>query len=152
MDVRVGLSRKLSTEELMLLNFGVGEAPGSQASSRGEAKDSAIPSSRDAGLLEPPERPQGSPASSSVCGCPGGSTLKPLHLQCSSFYFLLTAVSACISKKHSLESFGETWSHKVPASAFCRSSSLSVSCFVFFCRIRKLPEAKTTMGESLSRV
>ena len=40
--------------------------PGSQASSRGEAKDSALLSSRDAGLLEPPERPQGSPASSSV--------------------------------------------------------------------------------------
>ena len=33
--------------------------PGSQASSRGEAKDSALLSSRDAGLLEPPERPQG---------------------------------------------------------------------------------------------
>ena len=31
--------------------------PGSQASSRGEAKDSALLSSRDAGLLEPPERP-----------------------------------------------------------------------------------------------
>ena len=28
---------------------------------RGEAKDSALLSSRDAGLLEPPERPQGSP-------------------------------------------------------------------------------------------
>ena len=28
-------------------------------SSRGEAKDSALLSSRDAGLLEPPERPQG---------------------------------------------------------------------------------------------
>ena len=40
--------------------------PGSQASSRGEAKDSALLSSRDAGLLEPPERPQRSPASSSV--------------------------------------------------------------------------------------
>ena len=37
-----------------------------QASSRGEAKDSALLSSRDAGLSEPPERPQGSPASSSV--------------------------------------------------------------------------------------
>ena len=33
--------------------------PGSQASSRGEAKDSALLPSRDAGLLEPPERPQG---------------------------------------------------------------------------------------------
>ena len=32
--------------------------PGSQASSRGEAKDSALLSSRDAGLLEPPERPE----------------------------------------------------------------------------------------------
>ena len=32
--------------------------PGSKASSRGEAKDSALLSSRDAGLLEPPERPQ----------------------------------------------------------------------------------------------
>ena len=32
---------------------------GSQASSRGEAKDSALLSSRDAGLLEPPERPEG---------------------------------------------------------------------------------------------
>ena len=30
--------------------------PGSQASSRGEAKDSALLSSRDAALLEPPER------------------------------------------------------------------------------------------------
>ena len=40
--------------------------PGSQASSRGEAKDSALLSSRDAGLLEPPDWPQGSPASSSV--------------------------------------------------------------------------------------
>ena len=29
--------------------------PGNQASSRGEAKDSALLSSRDAGLLEPPE-------------------------------------------------------------------------------------------------
>ena len=35
--------------------------PGSQASSRGEAKDCALLSSRDAGLLEPPERPQGQP-------------------------------------------------------------------------------------------
>ena len=33
--------------------------PRSQASSRGEANDSALLSSRDAGLLEPPERPQG---------------------------------------------------------------------------------------------
>ena len=40
--------------------------PGSQASSRGEAKDSALLSSRDADPLEPPERLQGSPASSSV--------------------------------------------------------------------------------------
>ena len=31
----------------------------SQALSRGEAKDSILLSSRDAGLLEPPERPQG---------------------------------------------------------------------------------------------
>ena len=31
------------------------EPPGSQASSRGEAKDSALLSSRDAGLLEPPD-------------------------------------------------------------------------------------------------
>ena len=34
--------------------------------SRGEAKDSALLSSGDTDLLEPPERPQGSPASSSV--------------------------------------------------------------------------------------
>ena len=34
--------------------------PWSQASSRGEAKDSAFLSSRDADLLEPPERLQGS--------------------------------------------------------------------------------------------
>ena len=40
--------------------------PGSQASSRGEAKDSALLSSGDADLLEPTEWPQGSPASSSV--------------------------------------------------------------------------------------
>ena len=35
------------------------ECTGSQASSRGEAKDSALLSSRDAGLLKPSERPQG---------------------------------------------------------------------------------------------
>ena len=40
--------------------------PGSQASSRGKAKNSDLLSSRDADLLEPPERLQGSPASSSV--------------------------------------------------------------------------------------
>ena len=40
--------------------------PGSQTSSRGEAKDSALLSSRDKDLLEPPERPQRSPACSSV--------------------------------------------------------------------------------------
>ena len=40
--------------------------PGSQASSRGEAKDSALLSNHDAGFLEPPEWFQGSPASSSV--------------------------------------------------------------------------------------
>ena len=40
--------------------------PGSQSLSRGEAKDSALLSSCDADLLEPPERLQGSPASSSV--------------------------------------------------------------------------------------
>ena len=42
------------------------EPGGLQSIGRGEAKDSALLSSRDAGLLEPPERPQGSPASSSV--------------------------------------------------------------------------------------
>ena len=41
------------------LQSGTNYYPGSQASSRGEAKDSALLSSRDAGLLEPPERPQG---------------------------------------------------------------------------------------------
>ena len=40
--------------------------PGSQASSRGEAKDSAVLLSRDAYLLEPTEWPKGSQASSSV--------------------------------------------------------------------------------------
>ena len=40
--------------------------PGSQASPRGEAKDSALLSSHDVNLLEPPEWPQGSQASSSV--------------------------------------------------------------------------------------
>ena len=40
--------------------------PGSQASSRGEAKHSALLSSRDADLLVPPERLQGSLPSSSV--------------------------------------------------------------------------------------
>ena len=40
--------------------------PGSQASSRGEAKDSALLSSRDADLLEPTEWPEGRQASSSV--------------------------------------------------------------------------------------
>ena len=40
--------------------------PGSQASSRGEAKDSALLPSRDVDILVPPEWPQGSPASSSL--------------------------------------------------------------------------------------
>ena len=41
-------------------------SPGESGLSRGEAKDSALLSSRDAGLWDPPERPQGSPASFSV--------------------------------------------------------------------------------------
>ena len=40
--------------------------PGSQASPREEAKDSALLPSRDADILVPPEWPQGSPASSSL--------------------------------------------------------------------------------------
>ena len=36
----------------------MGCPPRNHASSPGEAKDSALLSSRDAGLLEPPERPQ----------------------------------------------------------------------------------------------
>ena len=40
--------------------------PGSQASSRGEAKDSAVLLSRDAYLLEPTEWPKGSQASCGV--------------------------------------------------------------------------------------
>ena len=40
--------------------------PGSQASSRGQAKDAALLSSCNADLLEPTEWPQGSQASSSV--------------------------------------------------------------------------------------
>ena len=40
--------------------------PGSQASYRGEAKDSALLSSHDEDPLEPTEWPQGSQASSSV--------------------------------------------------------------------------------------
>ena len=45
---------------------GVPAPPGSQASPRGQAKDAALLSSRDADLLEPTEWPQGSQASSSV--------------------------------------------------------------------------------------
>ena len=43
------------------LGFGVAfqAPPGSQASSRGEAKDFALLSSHDAGLLEPPRRSAG---------------------------------------------------------------------------------------------
>ena len=59
-------NRKLWTHDRGLGTHASLTPPGSQASSRGEAKDSALLSSRDAGLLEPPERPQGSPASSSV--------------------------------------------------------------------------------------
>ena len=58
------------SSELSRGGEGIGVAfqapPGSQASSRGEAKDSALLSSRDAGLLEPPERPQGSTPAQSV--------------------------------------------------------------------------------------
>ena len=42
------------------------DSPGSQASPRGEAKDCALLSSREADLLEPTESPQGSPSYSSV--------------------------------------------------------------------------------------
>ena len=51
-----------------LRDFGVAlqTHPGSQASSRGEADDSALLSSRDTDLLEPTEWPKGSQASSSV--------------------------------------------------------------------------------------
>ena len=41
MDVRVGLQRKLSTEELMLLNYGVGEE---SWDSLGQQGDSTSPS------------------------------------------------------------------------------------------------------------
>ena len=44
--------------------------PGSQASSRGEAKDSALPSSPDRYLLEPTERPKESQASCGVWPTP----------------------------------------------------------------------------------
>ena len=54
--------------------------PGSQASSRGEAKDSALLSSRDAGLLEPSERLcdpiDGSPPGSSITGILQARTLE----------------------------------------------------------------------------
>ena len=53
--------------------------PGSQASSRGEAKDSALLSSRDAGLLEPPERPQGSGGGGKPsCPSPSAGDLREL--------------------------------------------------------------------------
>ena len=59
--------------------------PGSQASSRGEAKDSALLSSRDKDLLEPPERPQRSPA----CSCPWDSPGKNTRVGC---HFLLQGI------------------------------------------------------------
>ena len=43
--------------EFSLPHLKVGSAWCSSVSSRGEAKDSALLSSRDVGLLEPPERP-----------------------------------------------------------------------------------------------
>ena len=51
--------------------------PGSQASPRGQAKDAALLSSRDADLLEPSEWPQGSQASSSVWREASGLLYRP---------------------------------------------------------------------------
>ena len=54
-------------------------APGpetEEGARRGEAKDSALLSSRDAGLLEPPERPQGQ-KSPDTPGSPEGNTEGP---------------------------------------------------------------------------
>ena len=56
MNIRVHVSLSLLVSSVCMP---IQAPPGSQASSRGEAKDSALLSSRDAGLLEPPERPQG---------------------------------------------------------------------------------------------
>ena len=61
-------------------SFSIGVAfqapPGSQASSRGEAKDSALLSSRDAALLEPPAGPlfEGNPVGAGIE--PGSPTLQ----------------------------------------------------------------------------
>ena len=50
---KVGL--KLNIQKMKIMAIDGQAPPGSQASSRGEAKDSALLSSRDAGLLEPPK-------------------------------------------------------------------------------------------------
>ena len=58
------ISSKTQCQYLFFLR--VQAPPGSQASSRGEAKDSALPSSPDRYLLEPTERPKESQASRGV--------------------------------------------------------------------------------------
>ena len=76
------------------LGFAFQTHTGSQASSRGEAKDSALPSSPDRYLLEPTERPKESQASCGVWrdifrrsfpseGFPGGLDGKESACQCS---------------------------------------------------------------------
>ena len=57
MDMNLGKLRELVMDSREGRDLGVAfqAPPGSQASSRGEAKDSALLLSRDAGLLEPPE-------------------------------------------------------------------------------------------------
>ena len=59
---KVGLKLNIQKTKIMASSL----TPGSQASSRGEAKDSALLSSRDAGLLEPTLWPKGSQASCEV--------------------------------------------------------------------------------------
>ena len=68
----------------MIWENGIETPPGSQASSRGEAKDSALLSSRDAGLLEPPEEdPSGCGAASPSQGRWDPDSLRPaLSLGC----------------------------------------------------------------------
>ena len=60
------LARDGVSREEKDLGIALQTPPGSQASPRGEAKDCALLSSRDADLLEPTESPQGNPSYSSV--------------------------------------------------------------------------------------
>ena len=96
------------------------QAPsGSQASSRGEAKDSALLSSGNADLLEPTEWPQGSPASSSVWREDPGFLSRPCRKRRPSSSVLAREGAGCGS------ALSPSWHVLVPGDPLRVNTSLS---------------------------